>query len=277
MPQVHESTQIVATTWPIFQFTAAVCENSGLFVTQLVTGQVSCLHDYSLTVRQMQAIEDAELIIMSGCELEAFMDDALKNASDTIECCHGVPFIYPEEDSHMHAHESSAAHHSHADPHIWLDPDNAATMVQNIARELTLRYPEHAALFFQNAADYCLKLSELNAYGVQTLQGLSCRELITFHDGFSYFASAFDLHILAALEEEDGAMATAAALEEMICLVQDNQLPAIFIETYGSDSAATVIQAQTGVNVYTLNMAMYGDDYFTAMRHNIDTVKEALR
>ena len=42
-----------------------------------------------------------------------------------------------------------------------------------------------------------------------SLESLSCRELITFHDGFSYFADAFDLTILRAMEEEAGSEASA--------------------------------------------------------------------
>ena len=265
--QTNDTTTVAATTWPVFQFTQAVCEGSGLTVTQIVTGQISCLHDYTLTVRQMQAIESADLVIMSGCALEEFMEDALAGAKDVIECCDGIALLEGVE--HDHGEEGF-------DPHIWMDPDNAALMVRNIAEALSERYPEQSALFSENAAAYCLRLEELKTYGEDTLRDLSCRELVTFHDGFAYFAKAFDLTILAALEEEDGAMASADALEQIIALVKEHSLPAIFTETYGSDSAASVIASETGVGVYTLSMAMSGEDYFTALRHNIDTVREAL-
>lgn len=274
-PQAKSGTQIAATTWPVYQFTSAVCEGSGLTVSQVVTGQISCLHDYTLTVRQMQAIEDAELVIMTGADLEEFMEDALAGAEDVVECCAGISLLEGEE--HEHGEEEHEHEHEHeADPHIWMDPDNAAIMVENIAQALSLRYPEYASLFAENAAACCAKLRELKAYGEETLRELSCRELVTFHDGFAYFAEAFDLTILAALEEEDGAMASAATLEEIIGLVHGHSLPAIFTEEFGSDSAASVISAETGVRVFSLSMAMSGGDYFTALRHNIDTIKEAL-
>ncbi len=275
---VRSGTLIAATTWPVYQFTSAVCEGTDFEITQVVTGQISCLHDYTLTVRQMQAIEDADLVIMTGCELEEFMADALEGANDVVECCAGIPLLGGEDHDEHEDHDAHEGHHheDEPDPHIWMDPDNAAIMVRNIAAELSQRYPEHAATFEQNADAYCQQLAELKAYGEKTLGGLSCRELITFHDGFAYFAQAFDLTILAAFEEEDGAMASAKTLEQIIGLVIDHNLPAIFIETYGSDSAASVISAQTGTRVFTLSMAMSGEDYITAMRHNIDTVKEAL-
>jgi ABC-type Zn uptake system ZnuABC Zn-binding protein ZnuA len=49
------------------------------------------------------------------------------------------------------------------------------------------------------------------------------------------------------------------------------------VETNGSDAAASVISRETGAAIYTLDMLMSGDDdYFTAMKRNLDTIKEAL-
>ena len=78
------------------------------------------------------------------------------------------------------------------------------------------------------------------------------------------------------MEEESGAEASAAELKELITLVRQHQLPAVFTETNGSDSAAAVISRETGAAVFTLDMAMSGDSWFEAMYHNIHTLKEAL-
>ena len=78
------------------------------------------------------------------------------------------------------------------------------------------------------------------------------------------------------MEEESGSEASAKELIELIRLVEDYQLPAIFIEKSGSDSAAGIISAETGARIYTLDMAMAGNSYFDAMYHNINTLKEAL-
>ena len=78
------------------------------------------------------------------------------------------------------------------------------------------------------------------------------------------------------MEEESGSEASASELKELIGLVDDHQLPAIFTEVNGSASAAQIIAAQTGIKTYALNMAMSGSDYFAAMYQNIDTIKEAL-
>ena len=62
----------------------------------------------------------------------------------------------------------------------------------------------------------------------------------------------------------------------MIEEVEHHGLPAVFTEVNGSPSAAEVIARETGAKVFPLDMAMSGDDYFTSMYYNIDTLKEAL-
>ena len=272
--QATPAAQIAATTLPVYEFTVALCEGTPLTVTRLVTEEVSCLHDYSLNVRQVKAAEAAELIVLSGAGLEEFLDDLLVGKS-VIDASQNIELLCPqeEEDHHDHGHED---HHHESDPHIWLSPALAQTMVRNITSGLSSRYPEYSDTFSHNESALLAQLEALEAYGKETLSDLSCREMITFHDGFAYFAESFDLTILEAVEEESGSEASAKELIHLIEEVEHHQLPAIFIETNGSVSAADIIFRETGAKVFALDMAMSGDSYFNAMYQNIDTIKEAL-
>jgi len=283
------SGQIAATTLPVYEFTSRLCEGTPLTVTRLVTEEVSCLHDYSLNVRQVKAAEAAEVIVMSGAGLEAFLDDILHHA-DAIDASRGIELIVPETHAHDHGHENEAdeghdegsdesheGHHHEHDPHIWLSPANAMVMAENICWGLSARYPEQEALFSQNLTRLLEELSILENYGNDTLSGLSCREIITFHDGFAYLADAFGLTILEAIEEESGSEASAKELIHIIEEMEHHSLPAIFTEKSGSVSAAGIIARETGAKEFMLDMAMAGDSYFDAMYHNIDTLKEALQ
>ncbi len=264
----QETAEIVATTKPVYDFTAALCQGTDLTVTLLVTEQLSCLHDYTLQVHQMRAVESAELVILSGAGLEDFLDDALKSVACVVDSSAGITL-------HCGSHDHEGHHHEH-DPHIWLSVANARAMTENICRELTERYPQHENAFAINLAALQKRFDQLDDYGKAALSGLKSRELITFHDGFSYFAEYWGLHILHALEEESGSEASAGELKELITLVRDNRIRAIFVEENGSTSAANTVAAETGIGVYALTMGMSDMDYFTAMYHNIDTIKEAL-
>lgn len=270
--------QIAATTLPVYEFTARLCEDTPLTVTRLVTESVSCLHDYSLNVRQVKAAEAAQVVVISGAGLEDFLDGVLDNA-DIIDSSEGVDLLHSQEE-HDHDHEEHGhdhdGHHHEDDPHIWLSPENARLMAENICAGLSRRYPEYSDTISANLDGLLADLDALQDYGEASLSDLSCRGLVTFHDGFSYFAEAFDLSILEAVEEESGSEASAQELKHLIGTVRENGLPAIFTETNGSTSAAEVISRETGVKIFSLDMAMAGDSYFDAMYRNIDTIQEAL-
>ncbi len=148
----------------------------------------------------------------------------------------------------------------------WLAilPPDSASVTQNMPQ-------------FQENLDTLLgDLDVLAAFGEDQLGQLHRRELITFHDGFGYFAQAFQLNILEAVEEEAGSETSAKDLIHLIGMVKQHHVPAIFTERSGSTASAGILSRETGCGCYTLDMAMAGDSYFTAMYHNIDTIKEAL-
>ena len=272
----EQPAQVAATTLPVYEFTVRICEGANISVTQLVTESVSCLHDYSLNTRQVRAAESAELVIINGAGLEDFMEELL-HGKPVVDCSEGIQLIESRSE-HNHDHEATShdEHHHDADPHIWLAPENAIRMAENICAGLSAHYPNHKETFEKNLSALVTELEALQAYGDETLKALECRELITFHNGFAYLAQSFDLTILEAIEEESGSEASAAELKHLIQEVRHHDLPAIFTESLGSVSAAQIIAAETGASVHSLNMAMYGESYFSAMYHNINTLKEAL-
>ena len=269
----QDNANIAATTLPVYEFTSRLCEGTGLTVTRLVTENVSCLHDYTLKVEQMRAIEAADLVVINGSGLEEFLEGALDASQSVLDSSEGMSLL--EGHHHHHDHEEGHAHAE--DPHIWLSPSNAKTMATNICAGLSAKFPSYASVFETNLAALLSDLDTLQAYGERELSSLSCRELITFHDGFGYFAESFDLTILRAVEEESGSEASAAELIDLVEEVRHHALPAIFTERNGSVSAAGIIAAETGVKVFALDMAMSATGYFDSMYQNIDTVKEALQ
>ncbi len=266
---------IAATTLPVWQFTVRLCEGTGLRVERLVTESVSCLHDYTLTVGQMKAIEGSRVVVLSGAGLEEFLEDALASAGAVIDAAAGIELL---EGGHHHHHEGEESdHHREHDPHIWLSPTCAMAQARNICAGLCAVYPEHTAAFEANLDGLLSDLAALDSYGKEALSNLSHRQILTFHDGFSYLAHAYDIEIVEAIEEESGAEPSAKELIHLIAEVRLHDLPAIFAEENGSGSAASIIAAETGAALGTLSMAMAGDDYFAAMYRNIDALKEALQ
>ena len=275
-----EHAVIAATTLPVWQFTCRLTEGTGLTVTRLVTESVSCLHDYTLTVDQMKAIEKADAVVLSGAGLEEFLEEALGSASHIIDSSEGIALL---EGGHHHHHEGEEpeheeeAHHHDMDPHLWLSPTCAMAQAKNICAGLSALYPEYQGIFEENHTELLTDLTSLRDYGTEALSELSCREILTFHDGFAYLAEEFGIDIVEAIEEESGAEASAKELIHLIEEVRHHDIGAIFVEENGSGSAAAIIAAETGAKCGMLHMAMSGTDYFEAMYANIDALKEALK
>ena len=269
----EEGLTVLATTYPVYLFARTVAQGvEGVTVERLNTGSVSCLHDYTLSVDDMKKIEGADVIAMNGAGLEDFMDDALAASSAAvIDCSAGVDLL--EEAGHE-GHD----HDTEYDPHIWMDPGNAAVMVRNLQEGFALADPDHGDAYARNGEEAAGQLPSFAGDCTQALEGAEGAALITFHDGFRYFAQALGLPLLASIEEEEGSEASAMEINEITQLVKEHQLPVIFTEVNGSDATANAISRETGCQVAQLTMLMDGPEegdlstYLEGVRSNVNTI-----
>lgn len=281
---------VLATTYPVYLFAGAVTEGvDGVEVSLLVNQPTSCLHDYTLTVTDMKAVAGADVVVLNGVGLEEFMADALAQSdAAVVDCSEGIGLLsaggHGDHDHHGHGEHG---HEEEYDPHIWMDPDRAAQMVENICSGLSDLDGAHAQAYQSNALSACASLAalktelrELTAPG-DPAGSLSCREFITFHDGFQYFAEAFGLDLVKSVEEEEGATASAAEIKEITALIRERRIPAIFTEVNGSDATAGAIGRETGVELGQLTMLMSGEGsglevYLDGIRKNVETAVNLL-
>ncbi len=284
--QQQDALTILATTYPVYLFANAITDGlDGIRVERLNTGSVSCLHDYTLSVNDMKKIEQADVIALSGVGLEEFMEDALNTSNALmIDCSHGVSLL--ENLSHHHTEGDHHDHeHGHFDPHYWLDPENAAIAVTNLADGLVTAVPELSNALTDNASTTATLLEGWNAalekllWTEETEQGtpISIPGLITFHDGFQYLAHAYNIPLLESIEEEAGSEASAQEILEITELVKLKNIPVIFTEANGSDATANAIARETGCKVLQLSTIMDGPDgdlsnYFDAMMENMTAI-----
>ena len=258
-PAAEDGDTVLATTYPMYYLSQRLLGGvDGVTVEVLVQEPVSCVHDYTLTTTQMVMIEKADLVVMNGADLEHFMESAMESVSEEkIVDCSSV--LGTE------------------DPHYWLNPAMYEAAMETLFEALNTRYPQHHKILSYNSQLLGQELTALQTELRESLAGLSCRELITFHDGFSSFATGLDLTVAAAIEEEEGSEASAKQIKEICDLMAEKNIPAVFVEKNGPTNAADIISAETGAQVFVLNTMMDGQtDYFTAMRENVAAVKEAL-
>lgn len=257
--------RILASFYPVYIATLNVAGNvPDVEVANLTPPFTGCLHDYSLSPRDLKELAQADVLVVNGLGMESFIDEAVKqtrglailDASEGIEPVDG-------------------------NPHAWVSISLAMKQVRNIADGLAQADPAHADLYRRNAGNYLAKLDALRAKMHAQLKDLKTRDIITFHEAFPYFAGEFDLRILAVVEREPGSEPTARELAETIDLVRQSGAAALFAEPQYSAKAVDMIAAETGAKVYTLDPAVTGendpDAYIDIMERNLGTLSEALK
>ena len=268
---------VLATTYPVYLFTTAVTAGvEGVEVDLLVNQPTSCLHDYTLTVTDMKAVQRADVIVMNGAGLEDFLADALDGSEAVVIDCSAGLDLLPAQGHEGHHHDTLY------DPHIWMDPSYAAQMVEVIVQGLSALDGGGADLFRLNGDLAQQTLAGAAADWARELEPWQGRSIITFHDGFQYFASFLGLDIYKAIEEEEGATVSARELTEIISLLRQEgpgSIP-IFTEVNGSTASAETIAREVGCQVYELSMLMSGEGtgiqpYLEAMERNIQAITEA--
>ena len=207
------------------------------------------------------------------------MEDALATSDAlVIDCSVGVELL--ENEGHHHEEEEEDEEddhghdghdHGHFDPHYWMDPWNCRTMARNLADGLIALDGERAELYERNWEDAEILCRTVHHNLEYMTRDVEISGLITFHDGFRYFAHAYDLPLLEAIEEEAGSEASAKEIVEITALIREYDIPVIFTEVNGSDATAKAVTRETGCTIAQLSMLMDGpDEYY--LRNYLETM-----
>ncbi|PHV71416.1 zinc ABC transporter substrate-binding protein [Sporanaerobium hydrogeniformans] len=264
----EDKLQLVTSFYPIYIATLNVIKDVPnvelVNMTEPITG---CLHDYSLTTKDMKLLEKADAFIINGADMEAFMDKVTTQLQNLtiIEASKGIPLIEEGEE---------------VNPHVWVSISKAIMQVNHIAEGLKELDPLHSALYEANAKAYTEKLEALKQEMHSTLDKIDQKEIVTFHEAFPYFAEEFGLDIIGVVEREPGSQPSVKELADTVEQIKAYGIKALFAEPQYPTKAAETIAKETGAQVYVLDPAVTGpmmeDAYLEIMRNNLAVLKEAL-
>jgi len=263
---------IIATSfYPMYIFTLNITKDIPDVRVINMTAQVKgCLHDYAVTPVDLKNLEEARIFVVNGAGMESFMDKISSQMPGlkVITASEGIQLIRGQGDEGDN-------------PHVWVSISNAMLQVINISDQLSLLDPENSAKYQSNTAVYLEKLETERNKMHQLLDGLSNREIITFHEAFPYFAREFNLNIAGIIEREPGSEPNARELAAIIENVNSLKVKALFVEPQYSAKAAETIAEATGAHIYTLDPVVTGpleaDAYINIMDRNLRTLQEALK
>ena len=190
-----------------------------------------------------------------------------------------------EEGSQEHAGEG----HSHAEgnPHFWLSVPNAQHYAENARDALVEADPEGTEQYEASAEDYLAELEELDGYIREQIETIpeENRKLVTFHDGFPYFAEEYGFELVGVILQNPNAEASSREVADLTREVQEQNVPAIFTEPQFNSGLADTIAQEAGVEVHPLYATLVQkggiveqdiDSYEEMMRANADNMVEGL-
>jgi len=264
---------IVTSFYPVYTATINVTKDiPGVTVKNMTKPQTGCLHDYSLKPEDLKTLEKADVFVINGAGMEAFLDEIIRQQKNlkTVEASKGIQLL--KDDS------------GEENPHVWVSVTNAITYVNNIASQLSGIDTVNAEKYRANADVYIKKLESLKKDMHNAIDSLKNRDIITFHEAFPYFAQEFNLNIVAVVEREPGSEPTPNELAGVIDTVNNSGVKALFAEPQYSSKTAEAIARETGAKVYMLDPVVTGeaeadsyDAYIKAMEQNKKTLLEALK
>lgn len=260
---------IVTSFYPIYIETLNIAKDiPNVKVTNLTKPQTGCLHDYSLTPVDLETLERADIFVINGAGMEAFMDKVIKQQPDLkiVEASKNINLISENDE---------------ANPHVWMSITDCIIQVENIEKHLSEYDKANADKYKLNSEAYINKLKALQKQMHSTLDNLKNRDIVTFHEAFPYFAKEFNLNIAAIIEREPGSEPTPKELVNTIDTIKQLNIKALFAEPQYSAKAADIIAKETGAKVYSLDPIVTGDgslnSYIDIMSQNLKSLEQALK
>jgi ABC-type Zn uptake system ZnuABC Zn-binding protein ZnuA len=237
-------------------------------------------HAYQPSPQDATKVASADVIIINGANLEAFITPLLQNAERNqriLLASAGLTF-----------RPDPLGKNPEGDPHFWLDPNNVIKYVQNIQDGLSQVDPAGSSVYSANAERYIGDLQNLDGWIKAKVQLIPAtrRLLVTNHETFGYFAERYGFTLVGAIVPSitSGAAPSAQELAALINQINSSGAPAIFLETGANPQLADQIASETGVKVvtdlYTHSLSTPDGPaatYIDMMKYNVSAIVEALK
>ncbi|PFA64049.1 adhesin [Bacillus sp. AFS015802] len=275
-----DTLEVYTTVYPLEDFTKKI---GGEYVdVESIYPPGADEHTFEPSQKDMMKMAGGDVFFYVGMGLEGFVegskslleneDVAVMPASKGIEVHHGEG-----EDDHGHNHD--------ADPHIWLDPVYSKAMAKNIADTLSKEMPEHKDEFQANLKALTKDLDELDAEFQTMVDNAPKKTFYVSHAAYSYWEERYGLHqeAIAGLNSADEP--SQQELKKIIEKGKKDNVKYILFEQNVSSRLTEVVQNELGAKSLTLhNLSVLteedrkkDEDYFSLMKRNINTLKQALQ
>lgn len=226
---------IIATTGIIEDCVANIVGDS-CEVTALM-GPGTDPHLYKPTPRDVELLDEADVIIANGLHLEGKMAEMLEKYGEE------KPVIFVSDGLEEAEIIKSADFDDAYDPHIWFDPVIWMTGLAYVAEELGKIDTLSKDYFVSNFLAYQTEVLQANVGITDLINEIpeENRILVTSHDAFSYFGAYYSMEVKGIQGVSTLSEVGLKEIADMVDFVIENELKSIFIETSTSEKTAQSI------------------------------------
>jgi len=265
---------VVTSIKPLHSLTSYIMEGVG--EPELIIDGVASPHNFQIKPSHAKMLQNADLVIWIGEDLESFLPTALKSIpKDAVvfelldqsglkklkfreknifegHDDHGHDEHAKKEDDHdNHGHDDHGHGHGSFDPHIWLDPANAKVIVKKITNQLSKIDKDNASTYKANSKKVIKDLDGL----IKEVKNEINKDasFVVFHDAYQYFEKRFGLNVIGALTVNPDVMPGAEQLSEIREVIEHEKAKCIFSEPQFNPNIINSIASDTGVKTGVLD------------------------
>ncbi len=242
---------VVSSIKPIQLITTAIVGDLG--ESTILLPPTANPHNYQLRPSQRALLNNADLFIWVGPELELFLVKVLSTASVKQISLIQALDLRPERPTIHHNQRHSNENHHHDDhnqsetndngsfdPHIWLNPALAEEIANVIYQHLSVQYPTLEPQFNINLRQFITQLHIAENEVAALFESKNQIAIYTFHEAFTHFADHYGLAITGTItqtpEARPGAKHLSMLTQEIrqnqkICLVKEPNFKAPYVES----------------------------------------------
>ncbi len=198
-------------------------------------------HDFQPSAKDIEALNNAAIIVSNGLDFEEGLNKVLKKIADS----GGNIFMVGENITVLKNEEGT-------DPHLWLSP---ATMLEMLPALTTAINQATGSDISDSANLLTAKLQDLDKEVAALITSLGECKLVSGHDEMRYFADRYGCEVIGAIIPSftTTSEATAGELAKLKIQIEQNKVSAIFTGLGASPDTATQLARELGVKAVTLS------------------------
>ena len=270
--------KVVTSIKPIHSLASYVMDGVGK--PDVIVDGYNSPHGFSLKPSHAKMLENADLVIWVGEDLEAFLEKPLNTIAKKAKNIEVMDLkgikklefreknIFEGHDDHGHdehkdehkehghdehkekdAHEGH--HHGEHDPHVWLDPMNAKVIIKEITKQLVQLDSKNSAAYKANSKKALADIDKLTKAIKKDLN--KDLRFVVFHDAYQYFEKRFNIQVLGALTVNTDVMPGAEQLSEIREVIEHEKVNCIVSEPQFNPSIIKSIAKDTKVKTGILD------------------------